>query len=96
MKNEVILNLSSTKISKGYFLTGNIETELKLKCGRCGTGFLQPYKGKFQVWTNSKANGFEDCVDFDEVPFPNSSNYLDLSEVCSMLLLINCVLPVVL
>lgn len=87
LKHEVILTLSSTKISKGYYVTGEVETELKLKCRRCGTGFFQPFKGKFQVWTNSKANDFEDCVDYDEVPFPHSSNYLDLSEVCRMILL---------
>lgn len=80
-KNPVTINLAVTKISKGYYLKGNVETSLVLKCLRCSAPFSHPFAGKFQAWTNSRAHSIEECIDLDELPFPNFANYLDLTEV---------------
>ncbi|GMH43756.1 hypothetical protein BSKO_11690 [Bryopsis sp. KO-2023] len=79
-ESEVQISLNVSKISKGYFLRGDIETTLMLRCSRCFAGFMHPFSCRYQVWTNNKASTMEECVDMDELPFPASSNYLDTTQ----------------
>lgn len=82
----MLINLAVSKLSGGYYLKGKVETSLTFKCMRCSAPFSHPFRGDFQAWTNTRAHSVEECIDHDELPFPKYANYLDLTEVCDLLM----------
>lgn len=62
-------------------MKGDVSVNVKFECNRCGTLFDHPIRSQFSIWANRKIRSMEECIDVNEVPFPPSVGYLDITQV---------------
>eukprot|EP00210_Caulerpa_lentillifera_P001981 g1899.t1 len=78
---KITVLLDVQRCSGGSFLKGEVSVNLRLQCSRCGNLFSHPVHSHFEIWANPKLNNIEESLDMNEIPFPPSANYLDITEV---------------
>lgn len=76
------MTIDVKKGNGGFFMSGEIKTQLSLFCGCCHGTYQMPIDTDFEIWANPYIETLDECIDINEYPFHFNSNYFDLRDVC--------------
>jgi len=76
----VTVAFDTERCSGGSFLRGEVSVKLKFRCSQCSKIFEHPIRSPFELWANHRIKSMDECVGMEEVPFPPSAGYLDITQ----------------